>query len=203
MFYNLGCNSEGLYTVMDTDDNVSELYSGDKLLEFITSGVPIKSIQRQDIVLETKENEYKLKIFGTSGATYRGRFANKNNRGDLFGFKIHLREIYRYKDYIICIVLCNCWCKYDIEVPMFMFDIIAFDVRNISNSFKCIFTSKPVYECVDIRDLAYMQGDCPDDCCVSSDFNINVYTNGIVVGTTVFTQVPNNRDMFRDIIING
>lgn len=203
MFYNLGCDSKGFYTVLDTDDNISELYDGNQLLGFISSGVPIKSVQRQDMVLEAKGNEYKLKLFGTSGASYRGKFATKNNRGDLFDFRIHLRELYRYDNYIICIVICNCWCKYDIEVPMFMFDIIAFDVGNILNSFKCIFTSKPVYECTDIRDFAYMQGDCPDDCCVSSDFNIAVYTNGIMVGGKLFTQVPNNRDMFRDIIIKG
>ena len=202
MFYNLGDDGKGLFTILDTDDNVSENYCESDLKKFISSGVPIKDIQRKDIVLSSKDNEYKLKIFGTSGASYRGKFANRNNRGDLFGFEIHLRGVHRYKNYIICIIVCNCWCKYDIEVPMFMFDLIAFDVNNIYNSFKCIFTSRPVYECLDMVELSYMQGDCPDDCCVTSDFNIGVYPNEIVVGTEVFTYVPNNRDIFRDIIKN-
>lgn len=201
MFYNLGCDSRGLYSILDTDDNVSELYNELQLRSFINSGVPIKPVQRKDIVLEAKENTYRLKLFGTSGASYMGKFARKNNRGELFDFHIHLREIYRYDNYILCIVICNCYCKYDIEVPMFMFDVIAFNVNNIANSFKCIFTSKPVYECENLGDLAYMEGDSPDDCCVAPDLSINVFNDRIVVGDVTFTRVPVNRDVFRDIII--
>lgn len=201
MFYNLGCNTKGYYTILDTDDNISELYSNKQLLHFKNIGVPLRSIQKRDIVLEAKGNEYRLKLFNTSGASYRGKFASRNNRGDLFDFRISLREICRYKDYLICVVICHCWCKYDIEVPMFMFDIVAFNVSNITNSFKCVFTSKPVYECVDMNDLAYMQGDCPDDCCVHSDFNITVNERGISVGDMFFNQIPYNLDVFKDIII--
>ena len=64
MFYNLGDDGKGLYTILDTDDNVSENYCESDLKRFISSGVPIKDIQRKDIVLSSKDNEYKLKIFG-------------------------------------------------------------------------------------------------------------------------------------------
>ena len=190
----------GMHTVIDTEDNVSELFDTATISDYKNRGIPIKELTRKDFVLSHKDNTYELKLFGTKGASYIGAFSKANNRGDLFGFDIHLRSVTRFKDCLLCLVVCNCWCKYDIEVPMFMFDIIAFNVNNICSSYKAIYLSKPVYECDNLIDMRYMQGDSPSDCCVNSSESIFLDSRGISIFGKNFDYIPISFDVFKSIV---
>ena len=201
MFYYLGRNEKGLHTILDTDDNISECYTDNEILKIKNSNMHIKPLHRNDIVLSVNNNEYELSIFKTKDAAYRGRFPTRNNRGLLYEHNIHIRMIRTFKNYILCLVICNCFCIYDIEIPMVMFDIIAFSMDNIKNSFNSIYISKPIYECNSNSDLMFMSNDAPLDSCVPSNKNLLITDNAINVYGVNFSYVPNDCDVFDKIIV--
>ena len=123
MFYNLG-KIDDRYAILDTEDLVTDLLTLDEGKHCSNLGFKIAKFEKSSVVLKTNENRFEISIFGSNKVLYSGKFPTHNDRNDFFGMDIHISNVARFKNSILVEVRAAVWCKYDIEIPMFMFQII-------------------------------------------------------------------------------
>lgn len=182
---------------MDTEDLVTDIFS-DKELDYIKNiKVPVKSFTKESIELgiHAHENTYELYFNGFRTPFYSGAFPSSNKRNDLFEYDIKIAEYGIVGNKFLIAVVCTCWCKYDIEVPMIMLQILSTSIKSInSNAVIACFTSEPVYFSTKaILKKQYKQcfGDFPDKCVSHSDDFINISKRSLnVFGVSYKTDVP-------------
>lgn len=174
MFYNLG-RIGNKYAILDTEDLVTDLLTLEECRYYISLGFKIDKFEKSSVVLKTSGNRFEISIFDSNRVLYRGKFPTSNDRGDFFDMSIHINNVVRFKNSILVEVTASVWCKYDIEVPMFMFQIINLPMKDIDNTSLSVYTGMALTTANSIHEYDYMQGDCPDNCCISSEIGQNKY----------------------------
>lgn len=199
MFYYLGYE-DGSHIVLDTTDNVSEGFPSGILAKLNNRGIHITALVRNHIIISQNKNKYSLKILGTSDWQYSGSFPKVFDNKKLYEHRIHLVEVSRMGNYLLCLVTCTCFCEYDFEVPFIMVNLVAIDIRDINNSFLSLYTSKPLYQYFNNAPIEMMVNK-PNDCCIESDRGITLDTKFIKIFDLVFDYVPNNLDIFNRVTL--
>lgn len=147
-FFYLGKTKEGRSLIVDTDDMVTEAFTEKDVEKIKAFNIPVKSFTMSNahVGLEHNENKYAIYIDGWDNPIYQGEFPISCRRNDITSFDIKLTTVGIYKGYIYFGVICNCWVKYDIEVPMVMCQVVGVSVKAISCSGSiAIYTKEPVY----------------------------------------------------------
>lgn len=199
MFYNLG-KIDDKFAILDTEDLVTDLLTLDEGRYYNSLGFKIDKFEKSSVVLKTSENRFEISIFGSNRVLYRGKFPTSNDRGDFFDMSIHISKVARFKNSILVEVTASVWCKYDIEVPMFMFQIINLPITDIGNASLSIYTSMALTTANSIHEYDYMQGDCPDNCCISSEIGTNRYKDDkIVILGVEYTDISYYDDICKKV----
>ena len=195
-FFYLGKTKEGRTLVVDTDDMVTESFSEKDVERIKALKIPVNpfNISTANIGLERSDNKYAIYIDGWDRPIYKGEFPTSCRRNDITSFDIKLTTVGIYKGYIYFGVVCNCWVKYDIEVPMVMCHVVSTDVKALScTSSMAVYTNEPVY--FSKESFYKMQrkqcfDDFPDFYVDQDKASIKVSKQGINVFGVVFKDRP-------------
>lgn len=147
-FFYLGKTKSGRALVVDTEDMVTESFSAKEVEHIKSLKIPVKpfNMNTANIGLEYSENKYAIYIEGWDRPIYQGEFPTSCRRNNIVSFDIKLDTVGIYNGYIYFGVICNCWVKYDIEVPMVMCQVISTNVKDLScTSSIAVYTEEPVY----------------------------------------------------------
>lgn len=138
---------KGKHCILDTDDLVTEYVDEDTLLNIQKRGIEIKKVSKTNLSVDVSshDNEYSLFIGGNSRSIYTGSFPKQCKRNDLFEYDIKIAEVGKFKGKIYIAVIANVWCKYDIEVPMFICQILSASIKDITRVSIACLTREPVY----------------------------------------------------------
>lgn len=228
-FYRLGINKlDNSVLVFDSRDYSIELLKGSEYEEVKEKGYVFRCKKDLCNLFGVMSDEFGYKLVGSDGVTgnivrsiWEDYFKSKNNRNDLYAPKIHLNNVECTRNFIFLTIGCSCWCKYDIEYPMYMETMIAlsYSERSLKNEgvSKLIFDrivysfSQPVYlsnqACYN-QMLAsceeYGCDDFPIDCALFdyTEESIRVTENGLYIFDKFYDfslAVPHHLDMFEEL----
>lgn len=195
-FIVLGKNKDNKTYILDTDDLVTDLVSDKEIKNALNMGITFLKFSKSTfgIGVTSKENRYGIYVSGYDKPIYIGEFPNRNNRNDLFGFEIKLADFGIVKNKLVIAIVANCWCKYDIEVPMVLCHILYSPISNIRNiSYACL-TNEPIYfSDLSIHKKQYDScfGDFPEKSLDPKYCNISIINNAIsIFGVKYDNEVP-------------
>lgn len=170
---------KGKHCILDTDDLVTEHVDEATLLSIQKRGIEINKVSKTNLSvgISSHDNEYSLFIGGNSRSIYTGSFPKQCKRNDLFEFDIKIAEVGRFKGRIYIAIIANVWCKYDIEVPMFMCQVLSASIKDITSINIACLTKEPVY--ISTRSILKQQysqcfGDFPEKAIENKVANISV-----------------------------
>lgn len=195
-FFYLGKSKDNRYEILDTDDLKTDYFTESELNKVKQMGITIKkfTIENAHIGLECRDNKYSIYLDGYPNPLYTGEFPISCRRNDIIGFDIRLKSVGIFKGYIYFAVVCNCWCKYDVEVPMIMCHLISTDTQNVScTSSTACYTREPVY--LSTKSFYNLQrkqcfDDFPDFYVSQNDADIEITSKGLKVLGVVFKERP-------------
>lgn len=147
-YFYLGRTNDGKSLILDTDDMKTDRFTDSEVKKIKTLGVPVKNFTMNDahIGLTCNENKYAIYFGEYESPIYRGEFPTSCRRNDIVGFDIRLVSVGIFDGYIYFGVICNCWVKYDVEVPMVMCQVVKTSVEAVAySSCVAVYTEEPVY----------------------------------------------------------
>lgn len=135
------------HCILDTDDLVTEYIDEVTLSSIKNKNIVIKKANTMNlgISISSKDNNYSLFINGNLSPIYTGSFQNYCSRNDLFGFDIKISELGFHKNNIYIAIIANVWCKYDIEVPMVLCQVLYTPIKDIRSMNIACKTKEPIY----------------------------------------------------------
>ena len=190
----LGKNSNSDFFILDTDDLVTDVFSKSEFKNLKQKGIDFTNTL--NIGLTAKNNIYQLFISGYNRILYRGEFPLRSKRNNLFDFNIKLSGFNIVDNKLVIAVIANCWCKYDIEVPMVLCHVLFAPILNIGNLQYACKTQEPVYfstESILNKQYKFCMGDFPNRSLSPSNCNITVTHSSLkVFGVDYGSKVPVN-----------
>lgn len=146
-FIILGRSKKGETYVLDTEDLVTDTLTEGELKGVVGLGfkLVVASKENLNIGIISDKNNYQVYINGCNTPIFSGQFPEHNYRNDLFAYEIKLASCGIVSGKLVIAIVCNCWCKYDIEVPMVMCHVISSGVADVRNMQYACKTDKPVY----------------------------------------------------------
>lgn len=200
-FFYLGRTKEGRCLVLDTSDMVTEAITENFLEKAQNLGIVVKkfTMTNANVGLTYNNNTYSIYMDGYDAPIYTGEFPMTCSRNDIISFDIKLATVGIYKGHIYFGVICNCWVKYDIEVPMVMCQVISTSVKAVNTTCNvAVYTKEPVYFS---KESFYklQRKQCFDD---FPDFYVDQDNASIKVskqGLNVFGVVFSNRPIYEEL----
>lgn len=195
-FIEMGKLKDNRICVLDTEDLVTDLFTDKELNKVRDMGIEILKASKKtlNIGVKSNNNKYQIYINGSETPVYYGDFPESCKRNDLFAFEIKLADSGIVGDKLLIAIVANCWCKYDIEVPMVMCQVLYASIENIRDMRYACKTDEPVYFCTkDILRKQYnqCQGDFPDKSLNPRNTSISITENGLrVFGVEYRGYVP-------------
>ena len=204
-FIYLGKIKQG-HCIIDTEDLVTDIFSDKEIRRIKDKGVPVKEFAKTDlrIGIQSYNNSYELYYYGVDRPIYSGCFPSKNKRNDLFAYEIKLVDIGIIGNKLLIAIVCNCWCKYDIELPMTMVQVLSASIKDItSNLCLACFTSEPVYfstSSIFKRQHHQCFGDFPNKCVSTKDNIVSIDSGKLrVFGVEYTKEMPIYDDLCKKI----
>lgn len=183
------------YAVFDMQDSTIECID-EASIEFCKKerfDIGILASSNHPFGLKTDENKYA--IFLPNGRRiYGDSFPTENDRNDLIDHRISIRAVGRFSKYIVIAITCDCFCKYDIELPMSMVHLVGVEAHSLKDAGLVAYTEMPVHFTDDALSECRECGgeDYPFEWCVPSKFtDIIIDRNRInVMGVLISNELP-------------
>lgn len=192
----LGKTKHG-HCILDTTDLVTDTLTDTELNKIRDMRIQVRKFNKQTAQLgvETIDNKYSIYINGYPNPIYNGEFPTQCNRNDIFGFDIKVADVGIMLNRALIAIICDCWVKYDIEVPMVMCQIIQIPFNNFScGCCISVATKQPIYFSeanVCKRQYEECHGDFPDKYVKCEDCIIEIKEKSMnVFGHTYKESVP-------------
>lgn len=136
------------HCIVDTDDLVTDVFHDDELNSLKKLGVKLSKFSKENsfIGISANDNVYEIYVNGYNKPIYKGMFPKSCSYSDIFAMDIHITDIGIVKNQIVVAVICRCWIKCDIEIPVCMVHVLAMPFKNIrSGTYLACYTKEPVY----------------------------------------------------------
>lgn len=154
--------------------------------------------------LYAERNTYNIYIGGNPNCVFTGSFPTSNKRGMFYGYNIKLACLGVVGDYIVAVISCSVYCKYNIDLPLVMYQVVAFNMYNVRQSFLAAYTSKALFS----TDESYLSSqmrscgaDFPTDCIVAYNDtkNISADTDLTLLGIRFGSNIPMGYDLCQSL----
>lgn len=192
----------GDVSVLDTADLTVETVSGDAVNHAKYEGLDVVNYNKTHSIfgISTDKNSYELFIHDYPNAIYKGEFPSSCDRGDLFDHTIKVTDFGMVDNHLCILITCECWCKYDIELPMVMMQLLKLPLKSLSEGSVSVYTARPlnfVTKSVAKRQCIQCNGDYPR---YSSVEQGTLYENCLedtlrVFGVEYGSKLPSNMDI--------
>ena len=160
------------YIIFDMQDSSIELIDNNQLEKCRNNGLGIGVVSSSNHPFGIKTDENKYALFLPNGRrVYGDEFPSMNDRNDLWGHRIEIVAVGRYRDDIAIVIEDNCYCKYDIEMPMMSVHVVGVAAKSLRGAWLSLYTNMPVHITDDAAGECRECGgfDYPDAWCVSPD----------------------------------
>jgi hypothetical protein len=188
------------YIVLDTKDMVVEKVDIDDYNEAIGLGLNLIPFREQtsNIGVAVDGNSYAIYFADNLNPIYEGSFPTENNRNVLFDHIISVTNLGMVSNNIVIVVSCNVWCKYNIELPMVMTQVLSIPIKLQNGKGvlgKCrlsAFTSEPVLitdKSTALRQYKDCFADYPNTC-VADNVTTSIKENKLKLFGVVYDELP-------------
>lgn len=188
--------SKGETFILDTEDLVTDSFSDVELKKAKDLGVELLPASKAslNVGITSENNTYQVFVNGCDIPIYCGEFPTTSKRNELFEFEIKLADFGIIGNKLVIAIIANCWCKYDIEVPMVMCHVLYAPIRDVKYVSYACKTDEPVYfSTADILNKQYnsCMGDFPDKALDPSLSEVSISNDSLkVFGVDYGSSVP-------------